>query len=51
MNELKDKYEDEQTIAITDDNYLEIMELIYNYPSEFIGKKVSYEGFIYQSKK
>ncbi|WP_066026239.1 TIGR03943 family putative permease subunit [Enterococcus mundtii] len=50
MNELKDKYEDEQTIAITDDNYLEIMELIYNYPSEFIGKKVSYEGFIYQSK-
>ncbi|BBM13971.1 TIGR03943 family protein [Enterococcus mundtii] len=50
MNELKDKYEDEQTIAITDDNYLEIMELIYNYPSEFIGKKVYYEGFIYQSK-
>ncbi|MDB7086306.1 TIGR03943 family protein [Enterococcus mundtii] len=50
MNELKDKYEDEQMIAITDDNYLEIMELIYNYPSEFIGKKVSYEGFIYQSK-
>lgn len=50
MNELKDKYEDEQTIAITDDNYLEIMELIYNYPSDFIGKKVSYEGFIYQSK-
>lgn len=50
MNELKDKYEDEQTIAITDDNYLEIMELIYNYPSEFIGKKVSYEGFVYQSK-
>lgn len=50
MNELKDKYEDEQMIAITDDNYLEIMELIYNYPSEFIGKKVSYEGFVYQSK-
>ncbi|WP_206853414.1 TIGR03943 family putative permease subunit [Candidatus Enterococcus mangumiae] len=50
MNELKDKYEDEQKIVITDENYLEIMELIYNYPSEFIGKKVSYEGFIYQSK-
>ena len=36
-------------ITITDENYLEIMELIYNYPSEFIGKKISYEGFVYQT--
>jgi putative membrane protein len=49
MNKLKEKYGDKQTIAITDDNYLEIMELIYNYPSEFLGKKISYDGFIYQS--
>ena len=39
MNELKEKYGDKQTIKITDENYLEVMELIYNYPSEFIGKK------------
>lgn len=49
MNELKEKYGDKQTIEITDENYLEIMELIYNYPSEFIGKKISYEGFVYQT--
>lgn len=49
MNQLKAKYDDKQTIKITDENYLEVMELIYNYPSEFIGKKISYEGFIYQA--
>ncbi len=49
MSELKEKYGDKQTIEITDENYLEVMELIYNYPSEFIGKKISYEGFAYQT--
>ncbi|KAA0692119.1 TIGR03943 family putative permease subunit [Enterococcus faecium] len=49
MNKLKEKYGDKQTIEITDENYLEVMELIYNYPSEFIGKKISYEGFVYQT--
>lgn len=49
MNELKEKYGDKQTIEITDENYLEVMELIYNYPSEFIGKRISYEGFVYQT--
>ncbi|WP_218658103.1 TIGR03943 family putative permease subunit [Enterococcus thailandicus] len=49
MNELKAKYGDKQTIQITDENYLEIMELIYNYPSEFIGKTISYDGFVYQT--
>ena len=49
MSELKEKDGDKQTIEITDENYLEVMELIYNYPSEFIGKKISYEGFVYQT--
>ena len=49
MNQLKEKYGDKERITITDENYLEVMELIYNYPSEFIGKKVSYEGFVYQT--
>lgn len=49
MSELKEKYGDKQTIEITDENYLEVMELIYNYSSEFIGKKISYEGFVYQT--
>lgn len=49
MKKLKEKYNDKQLIKITDENYLEVMELIYNYPSEFIGKKISYEGFVYKT--
>lgn len=49
MKKLKEKYDDKQLIKITDENYLEVMELIYNYPSEFIGKEVLYEGFVYQA--
>lgn len=49
MKKLKEKYDDKQLINITDENYLEVMELIYNYPSEFIGKKISYEGFVYKT--
>ncbi|MEQ7316401.1 TIGR03943 family putative permease subunit, partial [Enterococcus hirae] len=37
MKKLKEKYDDKPLIKITDENYLEVMELIYNYPSEFIG--------------
>lgn len=48
MKKLKEKYDDKQLIKITDENYLEVMELIYNYSSEFIGKKISYEGFVYK---
>ena len=39
MNELKEKYGDKQTIEITDENYLEVMELIIITLAEFIGKK------------
>lgn len=49
MKKLKEKYDDKQLIKITDENYLAVMELIYNYPSEFIGKKISYEGFVYKT--
>lgn len=48
METLLDKYEDEGTIEVTDDNYLEIMEIVYNYPSIFQGKKMRYTGFVYQ---
>lgn len=43
------QYASKQTIEITDENYLELMELIYNYPSEFIGKEVTFKGFIFNS--
>lgn len=51
MEKLLDKYEDKGTIKVTDENYLEIMEIIYNYPSIFQGKKISYTGFVFQAPK
>ncbi|WP_270597779.1 TIGR03943 family putative permease subunit [Enterococcus asini] len=50
MTELMNKYGDQNSLTITDENYLEVMELIYNYPSEFIGRKVHYEGFVFQTE-
>lgn len=50
MDKLMKKYGKEGTLQITDENYLEVMELIYNYPSEFIGRKISYDGFIFHAK-
>lgn len=51
MEKLLNKYEDHNTIKITDENYLEIMEIIYNYPSIFQGKKISYTGFVFHAPK
>ncbi|KXT76886.1 TIGR03943 family putative permease subunit [Streptococcus sp. DD12] len=45
------KYQKAQSITITSDNYMEIMELIYQFPQEFIGKTVTYTGFIYNDPK
>jgi putative membrane protein len=47
MEKVKEKYIDNDTVTITSENYLEVMELIYDYPSEFIGKKITYTGFVY----
>ncbi|MFV0557980.1 MAG: TIGR03943 family putative permease subunit [Enterococcus sp.] len=51
MDHLMQEYGDEGTLKITDENYLEVMELIYNYPSEFIGRKVVFEGFVYHAQQ
>lgn len=50
MDELMRKYDDQDSLQITDENYLEVMELIYNYPSDFIGRKIHYEGFVFQTE-
>ena len=50
MDELMTKYGDQDSLQITDENYLEVMELIYNYPSDFIGRKIHYEGFVFQAE-
>lgn len=51
MNKLMKKYETDQKLVITDENYLEVMELIYNYPNSFVGKKISFNGFVYEANK
>ena len=51
MDKLKEKYGSTGTVTVTDENYLEVMELIYNYPSEFTGRKIHYEGFIFNAPK
>lgn len=51
MNTALKKYQGKETIQVTDENYLEVMELIYVYPSEFISKKVTYDGFVYHAKQ
>ncbi|MFC4770458.1 TIGR03943 family putative permease subunit [Enterococcus hermanniensis] len=51
MTKLMKKYETDQKLEITDENYLEVMELIYNYPNSFVGKKISFNGFVYETAK
>lgn len=41
------KYKNQESLEMTDDNYLELMELIYNYPQEFVGRKIKLKGFVY----
>lgn len=38
-------------IDLNDDNYLKGMEAIYNYPSDFMGKTIQFDGFAYKGKQ
>ena len=42
-----DKYLTQSSIVITDENYLEVMEVIYDFPNEFEGKEIEFTGFVY----
>lgn len=37
----------QSSIVINDENFLEIMEAIYDYPNEFEGKEIEFIGFVY----
>ena len=41
------KYVKQDTIQVTTENYMEIMEVIYDYPDEFVGKTLEFTGFVY----
>ncbi|WP_165211470.1 TIGR03943 family putative permease subunit [Streptococcus tangpeifui] len=44
-------YLNEDRIEITTENYMEVMELIYLYPDRFVGKTITYTGFVYNDPK
>lgn len=41
------KYKGSDKLVITTENYMEIMELIYLYPDEFMDRDIQYTGFVY----
>ena len=46
QSELK-KYKGKGKLTITTANYMEVMELIYLYPEEFLNRDIEYVGFVY----
>jgi len=38
-------------IHLTDEDYLKGMEVLYNFPGEFMGKTVSFDGFAYKGEQ
>lgn len=47
MREVANRYLEEETIIVTSENYMEVMEAIYDYPNEFSGKAIEIVGFVY----
>lgn len=41
------KYLKKDVISVTTENYMEIMEVLYDYPDEFAGKRLEFTGFVY----
>ncbi|MGT2911939.1 TIGR03943 family putative permease subunit [Streptococcus cameli] len=47
MRKVADFYLKEEIITITNENYMAVMEAIYDYPDEFAGKTIELTGFVY----
>ncbi|MGT2754140.1 TIGR03943 family putative permease subunit [Streptococcus ovis] len=47
MRKVADQYLDQEVITITAENYMALMEVIYDYPDEFVGKTIEFTGFVY----
>lgn len=48
MAKTLEKYQSQDYIQIKAENYMEVMEIIYLYPQAFVGKTISYTGFVYK---
>ncbi|MBF0778646.1 TIGR03943 family putative permease subunit [Streptococcus cuniculi] len=47
MRKVTERYLDQEIISVTNENYMEVMEAIYDYPNEFVGKHLEMVGFVY----
>lgn len=47
MKKEKNKYLSKENIQITEGNYMNTMETIYNFPGEFLGKDIEMKGFVF----
>ncbi|MBW5445473.1 TIGR03943 family protein [Cohnella sp. CFH 77786] len=45
------EFKDLSEVHLTDDNYLKGMEVIYNFPSSFMGRSISFDGFAYKGEQ
>ena len=54
-NEFKNKeleaFIDLDTVSLDDENYLKAMEVLYNYPGQFMGRTISFNGFAYKGEQ
>lgn len=50
MDKELQKYLDNQTISLKEDDFLRGMETIYNFPGEFTEKKVEFNGFAFKGE-
>lgn len=47
MRSVADRYLKQDVIEATSENFMEVMEVIYDYPNEFVGKQLEMVGFVY----
>lgn len=50
MNKELDKYQVSKTISLKEDDFLSGMETIYNFPGDFIGKTINFDGFAFKGQ-
>ena len=47
----KNEFAAQSEVVLNDDNFMKGMEALYNYPSSFMGKAISFEGFAYKGRQ
>ncbi|MFC3885865.1 TIGR03943 family putative permease subunit [Bacillus songklensis] len=50
LDKLMKRYGNKDNVVLDDQNFLEGMEVIYNYPGSFMGNNVQFDGFTFNSK-